>query len=214
VLQVCNIWYIVYLMVLPDIGRYRRRFIVEFGPEDSGLVDRMGQVHRTKRAAIIAGLRLLDSGLIEQLKARVSALEADLSTANAASEERTQVVLDAKLAAAQADANLPGKRAELAAARAEVRRVKAANADVRRAIVELTAERDRLSDLVPHHAYCGYCDKAVPEAEWAEQPAERGFWVYHKPDGYRPKGSLVGGGASLLFWREKGLPPSTEGGRQ
>ncbi len=46
-------------MELPDIGRYRRRFIVEFGPEDSGLIDRMGVAHRTKRGAIIAGLRLL-----------------------------------------------------------------------------------------------------------------------------------------------------------
>jgi hypothetical protein len=32
-------------MDLPDIGRYRRRFIVEFGPEDSGLVDRVGEVY-------------------------------------------------------------------------------------------------------------------------------------------------------------------------
>ncbi len=37
------------------------------------LVDRVGEVYKTKRAAIIAGLRLLDSGETEQLRARVSA---------------------------------------------------------------------------------------------------------------------------------------------
>src|SRR3954465_6416017 len=66
-------------MDLPDIGRYRRRFIVEFGPEDSGLIDRMGVAHRTKRAAIIAGLRLLESGELERLPARVAVLEHELA---------------------------------------------------------------------------------------------------------------------------------------
>lgn len=201
--DVCNI----VGMDLPDIGRYRRRFIVEFGPEDSGLVDRVGEVYKTKRAAIIAGLRLLDSGEIEQLRARLAALEEELSSAREALEEKAKAVRDAKPAAALAKADLREKREELAAARAEVRRVKTANAEVRRAIVELTAERDRLRDQVPHHAYCGYCDKAVPEAEWAEQPVERGVWVYHTPDGYRPKRGL-GRGTNLLFWLEKaGLAP-------
>ena len=192
-------------MDLPDIGRYRRRFIVEFGPEDSGLIDRMGVAHRTKRAAIIAGLRLLDSGEIEQLRARLAGLEADLSSARDALEERAKAVLDAKPAAEQAKADLREKREELAAARAEVRRLKAANAEVRRAIVELTAERDRLRDLVPHYAYCGYCDKLVPESEWAEEAAQGGYHVYHKPDGYRPKGAIVGGPATVLFWRATSL---------
>lgn len=190
-------------MDLPDIGRYRRRFIVEFGPEDSGLVDRVGEVYKTKRGAIIAGLRLLDSGEMERLRAHVATIEAELVSARAALGERAKAVREAKPAQAQAKADLKEKREELAAARAEVRRVKTANAELRRAIVELTSERDRLRDQVPHHAYCGYCDKPVPETEWAEQAVERGFWVYHKPDGYRPKSSLVGGGASLLFWREK-----------
>jgi hypothetical protein len=192
-------------MDLPDIGRYRRRFIVEFGPEDSGLIDRMGMAHRTKRAAIIAGLRLLDSGELEELRARVSALTAELKTARAALEEKSKAAREAKPAAAQAKADLREKREELAAARAEVRRLKAANTEVRRAAAELAAERDRLRDALPHHGYCAYCDKLVPESEWAEQPGQGGFVVYHEPDGYRPKGSIVGRGASLLFWRPTSL---------
>ncbi len=198
-------------MDLPDIGRYRRRFIVEFGPEDSGLVDRVGEVYKTKRAAIIAGLRLLDSGETAQLRVRLAALEAELSSAREALEDKAKAIHDAKPAAALAKADLREKRQELAAARAEVRRLKAANADVRRAIVELTAERDRLNDLVPHHAYCGYCDKLVPEAEWAEQPGQGGYLVYHKPDGYRAKGGIVGRPATVLFWREKSLLAPRDG---
>ena len=78
-------------MDLPDIGRYRRRFIVEFGPEDSGLVDRVGEVYKTKRAAIIAGLRLLDSGETEQMRARLAALEAELSSARDAWRKRQRL---------------------------------------------------------------------------------------------------------------------------
>src|ERR1035437_5463852 len=78
-----DVCYIV-AMDLPDIGRYRRRFIVEFGPEDSGLVDRMGVAHRTKRAAIIAGLRLLESGDVEQLRAQVADLQDELAKAKVA----------------------------------------------------------------------------------------------------------------------------------
>lgn len=196
-------------MDLPDIGRYRRRFIVEFGPEDSGLVDRMGEVHKTKRAAIIAGLRLLDSGEVDRLRDRVAALEADLATAQADVAKQTQAAKEVKPAAAAARADLREKRSELTAARAELREAKAATAEARRAIAELTAERQRLADQVPHYAYCGYCDKLVPEAEWAEQPARNGFDVYHKPDGYRAKGGMMGGPSTVLLWRAKaGLPAS------
>jgi hypothetical protein len=205
-----DVCYIV-AMDLPDIGRYRRRFIVEFGPEDSGLVDRVGKVYKTKRAAIIAGLRLLDSGETEQLRARLAALEVELSSAREALEGKAKAVRDAKPVAAQAKADLREKREELAAARAEVRRVKTANAEVRRAIVELTAERDRLRDQVPHHAYCGYCNKLVPDSEWAEEAAQGGYHVYHRPDGYRAKGGIVGGSATVLFWREKSLLAPRDG---
>ena len=201
-------------MDLPDIGRYRRRFIVEFGPEDSGLVDRVGEVYKTKRAAIIAGLRLLDSGETEQLRARLAAREVELSSAKAALANKAKAVVDAKPAATQAKADLREKREELAAARAEVRRVKTANAEVRRAIVELTAEIDRLSDLVPHYAYCGSCDKLVPDSEWAEEAALGGYHVYHNPDGYRPKRAIVGGPATVLFWRPTSLLARSDGTSQ
>ena len=188
------------LMELPDIGRYRRRFIVEFGPEDSGLVDRLGEIHRTKRGAIIAGLRLLESGEVEQLRARVTGLSAQLDSARAAVETKAKADRETKPAAAAANTALREKREELAAARAEVRRVQTANAEVRRANEELDAELDRLVALLPHHAYCGYCDRLVPESEWAETEARNGLDVYHKPDGYRAKRTM-GGAASVLFWR-------------
>ncbi len=196
-------------MDLPDIGRYRRRFIVEFGPEDSGLVDRMGEVHKTKRAAIIAGLRLLDSGEVERLRERVAALEADLASAQADLARHTEAAKEAKPAAAAARADLREKRSELAEARAELRAIKTANAEGKKTVADLVAERDRLAALVPHYAYCGYCNKLVPEAEWAEMSAEKGVYVYHKSDGYRARGSAWSGAATILFWRAKaGLPTS------
>ena len=198
-------------MDLPDIGRYRRRFIVEFGPEDSGLVDRVGEVYKTKRAAIIAGLRLLDSGETEQMRERLAALEAELSSAREALEEKAKAVRAAKPAAALAKADLREKSEALAAARAEVRQVKAANADLRRAMVKLTAERNRLRDQVPHHAYCGYCDKLVPDSEWAEKATQGGYHVYHKGDGYRAKRSILAGPATVLFWRAKSLLAPRDG---
>ena len=197
-------------MELPDIGRYRRRFIVEFGPEDSGLVDRLGLIHRTNRGAIIAGLRLLESGEVEQLRERVSDLSAQLDTARSALETKAKAAREAKPAAAAAKADLREVRSELAAARAEVRAVKAANAEVRRANEEFDAELDRVVALLPHHAYCGYCDSLVPESEWAETAARNGFDVYHKPDGYRAKRTM-GGAASVLFWRATPAR-SSEGG--
>jgi hypothetical protein len=206
-------------MDLPDIGRYRRRFIVEFGPEDSGLVDRMGEVHKTKRAAIIAGLRLLDSGELERLRERVSALEADLASAQVELEQAEASLAKqmaaskkAKPAAAQTAADLRAERQAHAAAQTELERLKADGAAGQRAHAGLAAERDRLAALIPHYAYCGYCDKLVPESEWAEQPARNGFDVYHKPDGYRAKGSTWSGAASVLFWRPKAGSPSAEEG--
>ncbi|MHB8398621.1 MAG: hypothetical protein ACYDCI_06770 [Candidatus Limnocylindrales bacterium] len=195
-------------MDLPDIGRYRRRYIVEFGPEDAGLVDRMGVAHRTKRAAIIAGLRLLDSGEIERLRAQVAGLEPELDRAQGA------------LAAAQTTAKastpkLDKARADLADERIAHRRtqkqlgtaqsaLKEAQASLTRAQTEaagLRAERDHLASLLPHHAYCGHCDKLVAESEWAEQPTLQGIDVYHEPDGYRAKSGLIGGSATVLLQR-------------
>jgi len=47
----------------------------------------------------------------------------------------------------------------------------------------------------------------VPESEWAEQPdGQRGVYVYHQPDGFRPKPSLLQP-STMLLWRPA---PSSE----
>jgi hypothetical protein len=194
-------------MDLPDIGRYRRRFIVEFGPEDAGLVDRMGVAHRTKRAAIIAGLHLLDSGEVERLRAQVPGLEQELARAKDA-------LAAAQTAAGTAEPKVTKLKADLTAERAAHRRTQkqldTAQAALMDARVSLTraqkdaaglqAERDRLARLLPHHAYCHHCEKLVPTSEWAEHPTLEGIDVYHQPDGYRAKSGFRGG-TTLLFQR-------------
>jgi uncharacterized protein (DUF3084 family) len=192
-------------MDLPDIGRYRRRFIVEFGPEDAGLVDRMGVAHRTKRAAIIAGLRLLDSGEVDRLRAQTATLEQELARATDA--------LAAAQAAGTAAPKLDTAKADLAAERAAHRRTRKAldkaQAALQQAQASLTrtqkdiagleAERERLTALLPHHAYCGSCEKLVPASEWAEQVTAEGVDVYHKPDGYRAKRGVIGRPITVLL---------------
>ena len=194
-------------MDLPDIGRYRRRFIVEFGPEDSGLIDRMGVAHRTKRAAIIAGLRLLESGELDQLRSRVADLEADLATAQTAgAATRPSTTGTAKLDKSKADlaaertAHRRTQRA-LDKAQTAVTDAKAALARAQTEAAGLRAESERLADLLPHHAYCGSCDKLVPAAEWAEHATPTGIDVYHQSDGYRAKGGLLGGPSTVLLQR-------------
>ncbi|MGO9178819.1 MAG: hypothetical protein ACLQBX_01105 [Candidatus Limnocylindrales bacterium] len=194
-------------MELPDIGRYRRRFVVEFGPEDSGLIDRMGLAHRTKRAAIVAGLRLLESGELEQLRAQVAGLQAELATAQhaPAAAQRATGAAGPKLDKAKAD--LAAERAAhrrtqktLDQAQAALSEAQVSLARAQQEIVGLRAERDRVADLLPHHAYCRYCEKLVPEGEWAEHPTPEGVDVYHGSDGYRARGSLRGP-ATILFQR-------------
>lgn len=196
-------------MELPDIGRYRRRFIVEYGPEDAGLIDRMGLAHRTKRAAIIAGLRLLESREVEQLRSRVADLEADLATAKHAAGAAAKARATATPKLDKAKADLTTERAAhrrtekaLGAAQEALRDSQASLTRTQKDVAGLRAERDRLVGLLPHYAYCGACDKLVPEAEWAEQPARNGVDLYHEPDGYRAKGSLMNP-ATVLFWRAK-----------
>ena len=188
-------------MQLPDVGRYRRRFIVEFGPEDSGLIDRMGLAHRTKRAAIIAGLRLLESGELERLRAQVADLEAELTAANEGLATAQTKSATAKPALATLKADLKAEREAHRATKATLKDTRTSLAQARTDVTALRAERDRLAVLLPHYAHCGSCDKLVPEAEWAEQPARNGVDVYHKNDGYRAKGSILGGPATVLFWR-------------
>ncbi len=192
-------------MELPDVGRYRRRFIVEFGPEDSGLIDRMGLAHRTKRAAIITGLRLLESGELERLRAQAAGLEQALATAQAAeAAARPTATATPKLDKAKADlaAERTARRRterQLATAQAALKDTRASLTRAQQDVARLQAERDQLADLLPHHAYCGSCDKLVPAAEWAEQATAEGVDVYHKVDGYRVRRGVIGRPTTVLL---------------
>jgi DNA repair exonuclease SbcCD ATPase subunit len=193
-------------MELPA-GRYRRRFIVEFDPGESELVDRMGVAHRTKRAAILAGLRLLERDESAALRERVAALEAELATTAARLTTASAKVAETAPVLAQVRADLRAERAAHAETKRSLRDVKATMRETKATMTALIAERDRLTALVPHHAWCGSCGKLVPEAEWAETPARGGVDVYHKRDGYRPTAKLVNP-ATVLFWRETSSAPS------
>jgi len=193
-------------MDLPSVGRYRRRFIVEFGPEDSELVDRMGVAHKTKRAAILAGLRLLESDEIDQLRTRSALLKAEVKTTKAALAAAESQARQSRADRAQAAADLRAERTAHRESKAKLRAAGQTIADHKRTFDQLLAERARLVALIPHHAFCSSCGKLVPEAEWAETPARDGFDVYHQPDGYRAKHGLVPP-ATVLFWRKTaGLP--------
>ena len=173
----------------------------------------MGVAHRTKRAAIIAGLRLLESGELERLQERVAVLEHELAASGdkLAAVQRTDSADTPKLDKAKRD--LATERAahkrtqkaldqattKLAEAQAEVRRS-------RQEIVQLQAERERLVDLQPERAYCNECEKLVPAEEWAEHTTATGIDVYHKKHRYRAKGALWSG-TTPLFQRR--LPGNT-----
>ncbi len=186
---------------LPSVGRYRRRFIVEFGPEDSDLVDRMGVAHKTKRAAILAGLRLLDSDERDQLRARIASLETDLTAAKASVAATGAQARQSTAERTQAAADLRAEREAHRETKATLRATKEGLAEARRTVTAAKAECRRLADLIPTTAHCPSCDKLVPDSEWAEAPASGGFDLYHKPDGYRPKGSLLRGPTTVLGWR-------------
>jgi lauroyl/myristoyl acyltransferase len=196
-------------MDLPDIGRYRRRFIVEFGPEDSGLIDRMGLAYRTKRGAIIAGLHLLESGELEQLRSRVAGLEQQLTMAQqarsaaprtTATSARTQGKLQADLEA-ERSAHRQTQKA-LDQSQATLTDAQAALTRARQEIVGLRAEQARLTALLPRMAYCRECATLVPEAEWAEHSTATGIDVYHTAHAYREKRSYRPG-TTPLFQRAK-----------
>jgi hypothetical protein len=195
-------------MNFPSVGRYRRRFIVEFGPEDSDLVDRMGVAHKTKRAAILAGLRLLDSDESDQLRARIARLETNLKTAKASAALTGAQAQQSKSDRLQAVGDARAERAAHHETRAKLQAAKTMIADLKVSMGQFERERARIDALAPHHAFCGACGKLVPEAEWAEMPARDGFDVYHKADGYRARPAILGGPATVLFWRKTaGLPP-------
>jgi hypothetical protein len=192
----------------PD--RYKRRFLVEFTPNESDLLDRLGLTRGTKRRAILDGLRLLESGELETLRGSVAELE----------RERDAAAAEAAVTAAQlaeggtlrdeltaTTSQLRDERGALKLARAGLRQAKQDLASARQDLAAAQAEGRRLEALVPHYAFCAACRKFVPEAEWAEQPVEKGgVHVYHKRHGYRPKPTFAEN-YSLLFWRSTPSAP-------
>ncbi len=188
----------------PPADRYKRRFLVEFTPTESDLLDRLGLSRGTKRRAILDGLRLLESGELETLRGHVAELEqgrdaAAVEAAATAAQLAAGRTLRDELKATTSQ--LRDERAVLKLARADLRQAKEDLASARRDLTAAQGEARRLAALVPHHAFCAACGKYAPEAEWAEQAGEKGgAHVYHKPHGYRPKATF-GQNYSLLFWR-------------
>ena len=182
--------------------RYRRRVVLELTPDESDLLDRLADGHGTIRGAVLVGLRQLEANRSADLEAQLREMTEQLAAAErSAADERKR--LAAELAAATAQ--VATSRKELKAAQAEG---KAASEDLREARAKLSnaraaaeTQRRALEARLVHHAFCGACNKFVPESEWAEQPdGQQGVYVYHQPDGFRPKPGLLNL-ATVLFWR-------------
>lgn len=187
--------------------RYRRRVVLEITPDESTLLDRLADRHGTIRGALMAGLTELESDRTAELDAQVAQLTGQLAAEQKRGKaehdrEATQragletQVADVTQALKDAQARAKEQRAELRETRAKLSNER----DARRAAEQMRQAAER---LLVHHAFCATCNKLVPEAEWAEQPAERGVYVYHQPHGFHDKdGGFLGEKASVLFWRQ------------
>ncbi|MGD0247740.1 MAG: hypothetical protein ABSB75_01680 [Candidatus Limnocylindrales bacterium] len=195
----------------PPDNRYRRRFLVEFTASESDLADRLGAAHGSKRRAIVNGLQLLESGVVESLRAQVAALEKERDAAKAAAAKAGESlkaakgqVEDAKGQAADAKTTARELRAERAAHRrteAELEQAQVEGASATDALAEAQSELQRYASALPTMAYCPDCGKFVPPTEWSEQAAEGGVvHVYHSKHEYRPKGSMTKY-PTVMFWR-------------
>jgi DNA repair exonuclease SbcCD ATPase subunit len=182
--------------------RYRRRVVLELTPDESDLLDRLADSHGTIRGAVLVGLRALEADRSADLEAQLRGMTEQLATAErSAAQEHDR--LAAELAAATDQ--VATSRRELKAAQAEH---KATREDLREARAKVSnargaaeAQRRALEARLVHHVFCGACGKFVPESEWAEQPdGQQGVYVYHKPDGFRPKPGLLQL-PTVLFWR-------------
>ena len=194
-------------MTEPPPDRYKRPFLVQLTLAESDLLERAGSRHGTKRKAVVEGLRLLESGELDALRGRVADLERERDTAAAearnASATQSADAQSARAELKQASGQLREERAALRSARAELRTARQDLAGTRKELASVQTEAHRLAARVPHHAFCGACGRYVPDAEWAEQVDPKGgVHVYHRPHGFRQRGTL-GQGASALFWRAK-----------
>ena len=195
----------------PPDNRYRRRFLVEFTASESDLADRMGSTHGSKRRAIVNGLELLESGLVESLRTQVAVLEKERDAAKAAAAKAVESlkavkdqVADAKEQAAGAKSaagELRKERATHREAMAELEQLRIDNEPTAEALADAQSELQRCAAALPTMAFCRECDKFVPASEWAEQPAEGGVvHVYHNKHEYRPKNTMMKC-PTVMFWR-------------
>jgi chromosome segregation ATPase len=195
----------------PPDNRYRRRFLVEFTPSESELADRLGAAHGSKRRAIVNGLQLLESGVVESLRAQVAALEKERDAAKAAAARAVESLRTAKEQVSDAKEQAADAKSAARELRSERSAHRQTNSELEQVVVELTATQQALesaqSDLqwyeaaLPTAAYCRECDKFVPRTEWAEQVADDGVvHVYHNKHQYRPKGTITKW-PTVMFWR-------------
>lgn len=195
----------------PPDNRYRRRFLVEFTASESDLADRLGAVHGSKRRAIVTGLQLLESGVVESLRAQVAALEQERDAAQAAAAKAAEGLKVAKeqaagareqaSAAKETAADLQAERAAHNKTKAELAQAQRELASARQGLASAQSEQQRYASALPTMAYCRECDRFVPPTEWSERTADGGVvHVYHSKHEYRPKGSMIKY-ATVMFWR-------------
>jgi chromosome segregation ATPase len=190
--------------------RYRRRVVLELTPDESALLDSLADRHGTLRGAILAGLHELEANRSADLESQVTDMTARLERA-----ER-----DAQAGRDQAAAQVASLSEQLAASRRDVKTAQAEYKATRENLHETRAKQSNargamqaqlrvLEAQLVHHAFCGACNRFVPESEWAEEPDGRGgAYVYHQPDGFRPKPALMQA-PTLLVWRQTPTSEST-----
>ena len=189
-------------MVLPN--RFRRKFLVEFTVEESDLLDRLGREHGSRRAAILAGLHLMAGGELEALRQRVSALEGELTSAQAQHARDAAALATATAAAKQGKTTMAALKAEQAAHKQTRTDLKTATNQLKEArgsLATLQVAYQQLVASLPAQAYCASCRKLVPQNEWAVESTGQADYLYHKADGFRLTDSVLGGRATVLFAR-------------
>lgn len=153
---------------------------------------------------MLAGLHELEAGRSAELETRLSTLREEMATATRSAQadaERAEQELRALHGElATSHEGLRAARAQTKKLRADLHAVKGKQAKQTAALRDAEHGRRSAEALLVHHAHCATCDKLVPETEWAEEPAERGVYVYHRTDGFRLRPTLLQR-PTVLFWR-------------
>jgi hypothetical protein len=189
--------------MLPN--RFRRKFLVEFTVEESDRLDRLGAAHGSRRAAILAGLTLLEGGELDALRQRVATLEGELRAAQAEHDRDAAALATADAAAKQGKSSATALKAEQTAhmqTKAQLKRITGQLGEASRKLATLQATYGQLVADLPAQAYCASCRKLVPRDEWATESTGGADYLYHKRDGFRlSDGGMGGKRATVLFAR-------------